>query len=88
MNRFLSSSLNFINGMSAILIIIGFAWLGSEIGGSLGMAAFAILGVLAAALLCGMVATLVLIEGHLRKMAHPNARKGDSASLQRTEPIL
>lgn len=78
MNRMLASSLSALNGLTAMLIIAALSFGGSRLmadpiaGALLGAA----IGIIIAALTCGAIALLVLIERHLANMArHPEARE-------------
>ena len=74
MNRQLADTLGFINGLLAIAILVVCAYLGyagglgagNKLGGLL-VGSIAGLGI--AGSICGLIAFLVLIEGHLRTLA-------------------
>jgi hypothetical protein len=76
MNRMLADAVVVLNKVAAIVIIIaavifGFA-MGINVGGGwalLGAIVGLLIGVLIAGTLCGMIALLALIEGHLRTIA-------------------
>lgn len=71
MNRFLAETLSALNGVIAILIIVGGLYLGftAPFGGLFSVIVGGVFGVIAAALACGVISYLALIEGHLAKMA-------------------
>lgn len=90
MNRFLAQSLSIINGLVAILIIVGFTLAGRHFGMTapgMGMMFGAIVGVIVAAFVCGLVAYMALIERHLAQMARSSGNTGAPAP-RRQEPSL
>lgn len=94
MNRMLASILNMINIIYAILIIFGFIYAGSYLGGQNNEHHFVItilggiIGFLVAGALCGLISLLTLIEGHLRAIReHGNSNDGNDVS-DRFEPTF
>lgn len=89
MNRFLADTLSVLNGLFAVLIVAGASTIGyqsSNVGGLI-LGFFA--GIIVAALACGVLAFLALIEGHLNVLAGGKAPKVSARALQeRTEPTL
>lgn len=91
MNRALAETLSFLNGLIAIFIVIGgaawgfFGWNMSAVGLVVGAAS----GFIVAALTCGVISYLALIEGHLAKLAGDRGADelGDRLSA-RKEPSL
>lgn len=71
MNKLLAQSLNALNGFIAILIVLigAVAGLYGAAGSTIGLILGAIAGFLVAALTCGIIAYLVLIERHLARIA-------------------
>lgn len=71
MNRFLAETLSVLNGVIAILIVFGGAYLGykSPYSSLFTVLIGAALGVIVAALACGIISYLALIEGHLAKIS-------------------
>lgn len=75
MNRFLASTLSALNLIYAVLITLGGIGIGAATADQsgapalIGMVLGGIVGVLAASMLCGLVAFLTLIERHLSHLA-------------------
>jgi phage-related minor tail protein len=98
MNRFLFDTLTFINGFLAVIIIAGFTlqgWVNPYMQGAkvLGVIIGLLAGIAVAAVVCGTIAFLALIERHMRTIAdrgpaplvHPSDRLLDYG---RQEPRL
>lgn len=74
MNRFLAEALNILNGMVAFLLVVSFALGGHRLlpptlPDALSLAIGAVVGIVLAAFICGMVAYVALIERHLGEIA-------------------
>lgn len=75
MNRILASTLSALNLIYALLIILAGMGIGSTMavqGGApsgIGMILGAVVGILVASIVCGLVAFLTLIERHLSHLA-------------------
>lgn len=74
MNRFLFDTLTFLNGFLAVILIALFTFLGWFHPAFLdmrpvGLIVGALTGITAAAVVCGTIAFLALIERHLRTIA-------------------
>ncbi|TKT79968.1 hypothetical protein [Aquamicrobium sp. LC103] len=89
MNRILAETLTALNGVIAIAIVIGAAFMGYRLfsGSPFGVFFGAAIGLLIAALSCGVIAYLVLIERHLAKLAGVS-RDEDIPASTRREPRL
>jgi len=88
MNRLLAETLSVLNGTIAMVIILAGAYMGYQapFGGFFIILFGAALGVIVAALVCGVISYLALIEGHLAKIA--NQKQESPSSDQRREPSL
>lgn len=82
MNRLLAQSLNALNGVIAVLIVIIGAAAGfyGTMGSPVGLILGGIAGFLVAVLACGVIAYLALIERHLARLA------GNGESATRAPP--
>jgi uncharacterized membrane protein len=93
MNRILAEALSALNGLIAIIIVIVGAIVGFRMsdGALIPVVIGAVIGFLLAALTCGAIAYLALIERHLNKIAsgaaHASVRMGD-APRDRIDPSL
>lgn len=91
MNRMLTESLAFVNALIAIILIVACAWWGARVitfgGPGVGFVIGGVLGFGMAGLVCGTIATIVLIEGHLRKLAERRDPPRHS-NAQRHEPSI
>ncbi|SEQ38126.1 hypothetical protein SAMN05428969_2840 [Devosia sp. YR412] len=81
MNRLLADTLGVLNGVLAIVIILGGAvvGMGSTLGAGnriVGLAIGSVAGFFIAGGLCGLIAFLVLIESHLRDIADATTQSG------------
>lgn len=93
MNRLLADTLGFINGLLAVVIVLAGALVGysGTLGTGnriLGLVVGSVAGLLIAGSLCGLIAFLVLIEGHLRTLAGAAPRSASPDFEQRREPRL
>lgn len=90
MNRFLADTLSALNGVIAVLIIIGGLYLGftAPVGGLFSVIVGGVIGVIVAALACGVISYLALIEGHLAKMAGERGDEFGERLAARKEPSL
>ena len=72
MNRMLAEILSVLNGTIAIVIVLAGAYMGyqASFGGFFTILFGAAIGVIVAALVCGVISYLALIEGHLAKIAN------------------
>lgn len=88
MNRSLVNTLSAINAILAVAIILLFALGGGLLlgnsGGLIGLA----LGFIVAAILCGGLAALCLIEKHLRFIADDTRKRQKGPSPARVEPSV
>ncbi|MBI1620377.1 hypothetical protein [Aquamicrobium zhengzhouense] len=92
MNRLLADTLSALNGVLAIVITIagfyfGYRAAGFPLGGGIG----ALIGFLVAALCCGLISYLTLIEGHLSRISigmHGAPVPACEHGLRRVEPRL
>ncbi|MDM8346459.1 hypothetical protein P8H26_13755 [Pseudochrobactrum sp. sp1633] len=82
MNRIFSETLSVLNATIGFLIIATGAYFGykSPFGGTTSIIIGTVVGVIIAAVTCGIVSLLVLIEGHLAKLTSPNTE------IKRNEP--
>lgn len=89
MNRFLAETLSLLNGIIAVVIVLAGTYLGFRASYGNMFVSFlgAMLGIVVAALACGVIAYLALIENHLAKIAGQPARDYD-AQRPRKEPSL
>lgn len=71
MNRFLADTLSLLNGIIAVVIVLAGAFLGYRVqfGGFFTILLGTALGMVVAALTCGVISYLALIENHLAKIA-------------------
>lgn len=91
MNRVLAETLTALNGVIAIVIVLAGAFFGYRVsGGALSTVLIgAVLGLLIAALTCGLIAYLALIERHLAKIAGKSTPAFDGeTSPRRRDPTL
>lgn len=91
MNRFLADTLSVLNGVIAVVIVLTGAYLGyqSTFGGFFTVILGGALGVIVAALTCGVISYLALIEEHLAKIAGSANNNGQQwHSGTRREPTL
>ncbi len=90
MNRILAETLTLLNGIIAIAIfVIGLAGGYRLSGGTMmGTLSGGFVGFLFAALACGTLAYLALIEQHLEKIANSNTNAPFSNDPRRREPTL
>lgn len=79
MNKLLVRTLDFLNGILAVFIIGGCMMMGA-VSGESGMVVGAIGGIVIAAVVCGLIAYLSLIERHLSSIAE--ASEDGAASLR------
>lgn len=88
MNRALAETLSFLNGLIAVVIVLIGLAAGYRISGGsmLGTLSGGFVGFLFAALACGAIAYLALIERHLAKMA--GADLDEIGGTRRREPSL
>ena len=92
MNRFLADTLNFLNLILAFVIVAGFtlaAYRASS--GSIPLTGLAALfGIVIAALVCGTIAYLALIERHLAILANGRSEMFSEPhrSYTRRDPVL
>lgn len=82
MNRWLVSMLATINALLAAIIVVLGAILGFTTLGPVGLVVGLIGGFVVAAIVCGMLAALCLIERHLRVMADDLRAERKRASAQ------
>lgn len=89
MNRFLAETLSVLNITIAFVIVACGMFLGytNPYGGLLSLIIGTALGVLVAALACGLIAYLALIEEHLAKIAG-NQHEGSASPQSRRDPTL
>jgi len=89
MNRFLAETLSVLNISIAFVIVACGVYLGysNPYGGVLSLIIGTALGVLVAALACGLIAYLALIEDHLARIAGETRNDGFANSTRR-EPSL
>ncbi len=89
MNRFLAEALSLLNGIIAVIIVLAGIFLGFRASNGSMFVSFlgAMLGIVVAALACGVISYLALIEGHLATIAGQSAR-GYEAQRPRKEPSL
>jgi hypothetical protein len=94
LNRFLFDTLTFLNGFIAVIIILGAAvtgWSSPMFRGApvMGGIAGALVGITMAALVCGAIAFLALIERHLHTIAEKSQPDhGAAAPATRQEPRM
>lgn len=90
MNRMLAETLTLLNGVIAVVIfIIGLAGGYRLSGGTMmGTLSGGFVGFTFAALTCGAIAYLALIERHLAKIAADSDGAPGSEALRRREPTL
>lgn len=93
LNRFLFDTLKFLNGFIAVAIIAlsavaGWTYPIFRAAPPLGLLFGALAGVAFAALVCGSIAFLALIERHLRTIADRDSTSTAPASIGRQEPRL
>lgn len=91
MNRFLADTLNVLNGLIAVIIIVVSARLGMTTADDkiLGLLGGSLVGLLVAAFACGTISYLCLIERHLSELAEPRRGFGKTnAASDRNEPSL
>ena len=99
MNRFLFDTLTFLNGFIAVVIIVisaGAGWFNPYFESTqvVGVVLGALAGITTAALICGTIAFLALIERHMRTIAErapsPRVHHSDRLFVQdeRQEPRL
>lgn len=93
LSRFLFDTLTFLNGFIAVAIIAlstvaGWSYPIFRAAPPLGLLLGALVGVVFAALICGTIAFLALIERHLRTIADRNSGSTAPASIGRQEPRL
>ena len=88
MNRLLAETLSILNGSIAVLIVLAGAYMAYQAssGSLIVIAAGAVLGGIVAALVCGVISYLALIEGHLAIIA--SQKQESRSSDQRREPSL
>lgn len=74
MHRFLAETLSVLNATIGLLIIAAGAYFGyqSPFGGNTSIIIGIVVGVIIAAVTCGAISYLALIEGHLAKLAATN----------------
>lgn len=93
MNRFIFDTLAFLNGLLAIIAIGVFTFAGYNnlymasarpLGALLGLG----VGIAVAAVLCGAIAFMALIEQHLRTIAEATLHAGSVPSEARREPTI
>ncbi|MPR61285.1 hypothetical protein [Brucella intermedia] len=89
MNRFLAETLSFLNGIIAAVIVLAGAYLGfrASYGNLFASLLGAMMGIVVAALACGVISYLALIESHLAKIAGQPTHVRDNPPL-RKEPSL
>jgi signal transduction histidine kinase len=78
MNKLLVRTLDFLNGFIAFFIIVPLTLAGIPVGGILGSIVGAFAGTVIAALVCGVVAYLSLIERHLSTIAAASSEGADN----------
>lgn len=90
MNRILAESLTLLNGVIAIAIfVIGLAGGYRLSGGTMmGTLSGGFVGFLFAALACGTLAYLALIEQHLAKIANAGSTASGNSGNRRRDPTL
>ncbi|WP_404924979.1 hypothetical protein [Mesorhizobium sp. ORM16] len=88
MSRWLVSTLSMINGFMALAIFSLGGLLGGILLGQPGLILGFIGGFLAAAILCGGLAALCLIEKHLRVLADDLRKRQKAIAPTRTEPSI
>lgn len=88
MNRVLAETLSAVNGIIALVIVLAGTYIGykTPFGGIVAIFLGAGLGAIVAALVCGTISYLALIEGHLAKIA--NHKPESNPDYQRREPSL
>lgn len=93
MNRLLASTLELLNILLAVVIVLVCVSFFSGIGLTLGFSPFlslllsVIAGVVIAGVVCGLIAMIALIEDHLRTIAE-NVGMGGSPLNRRREPVV
>lgn len=91
MNRVLAETLTLLNGVIAIVIIIAGLLVGYRLSGGtmMGIIMGGFVGFLFAALACGTLAYLALIERHLAKIAGSgSAQNASGQAAVRRDPAL
>ncbi len=89
MNRFLADTLSLLNGIIAVVMVLVGAYLGYRVqfGGFFTILLGSALGIIVAALACGVISYLALIESHLAKIAGQSVHN-DDGHRPRREPSL
>lgn len=89
MNRALAETLTLLNGLIAVVIVAGGLFLGYRVAGGFGFAFIVggVAGLIVAALACGTLAYLALIERHLARIAG-SPRENRHESQTRRDPTL
>lgn len=95
MNRFIFDTLTFLNGLIAVASVVICAYAGSaspllsQSAKVTGAVFGGIIGLIVAALLCGTIAFMALLEQHLRTIAENSGKAPSTAPVAgRKEPLL
>lgn len=88
MNRILAETLSALNGIIALMIVMVGGYFGYLLafGGIFSIMLGAALGMIVAALVCGVISYLALIESHLARIANQGLES--NADFRRKEPSL